>query len=225
MNPTELSFWLDWYDRADRALERGHGAITVYKDAQGDLHYAADEAAVPMLHEIRSLFLEAGGVKVFHPIRSETGTQVWPAPVSGPEARAALVRLIEEPAYLAQDGGFSTEEPDAPPAVCRLIDVLEARIYCAVVSEKAAERCPAWPRIVPELFVDGIAKIIEEALPCFDLLPSEAIHRMLHDLDLPIEVLTPFLPFVDKNLSLERIVVREDLIPARGSESLVTPEH
>lgn len=212
MNPTELGFWLDWYETLDDVLARAEGAIVAYKDPEGRTRHAVDEEALPLLHELRALFHEAGKVRVFEP-RPATGTQVWPA-VWREEARATpLVRLVEEPAYLAQEQGFRTEEPDAPAGLRRLIDLLEAQVHCREASRHAAERCPAWSRVVPELFADGADKIVAEALPTFELLPEAQVDLLLARLRVPREVMSPFLPYVERALSLERIVQREDLLP------------
>lgn len=218
MNPTELTFWLEWYEALDGLLARAEGAIVAFKDPEGRVRHAVDEDALPLLHEIRALFVRAGEVRVFEP-RPPTGTQVWPAPWRD-EARAErLVRLVEEPAYLAQEQGFRTEDPDAPAGLRRLIDLLEAQLYCREASLQAAERCPAWARIVPELFADGADKIVGEALPSFELLPEPQVDLVLGKLGLPREVMSPFLPYVERTLSLERIVQREDLLP----EATVVP--
>jgi hypothetical protein len=212
VNPAELTFWLDWYEQLDGVLARAEGAIVAFKDPQGRVRHAVDEDALPLLHEMRALFLQAGRIRVFEP-RPAEGTQVWPS-VWRDEARASrLVRLVEEPAYLAQDQGFRTEDPEAPAGLRRLIDLLEAQLHCRAASVDAAERCPAWARIVPELFADGADKIVTEALPCFDLLPEPQVDLLLAKLGLPREVMSPFLPYVEGTLSLERIVQREDLLP------------
>ncbi|MDX1579172.1 MAG: hypothetical protein R3266_11845 [Gemmatimonadota bacterium] len=212
MNPSELTFWLEWYEAFEHVLERACGAVVAYKDPDGRVRHAVDEEALPLLHELRELFLRAGGVRVFEP-RPASGTQVWPA-VWRDEARAVrLARLVEEPAYLAQDQGFRTEDPDAPSGLRRLIDLLEAQIHCREASREAAARCPAWARIVPELFADGADKIVAEALPSFDLLPELQVERVLAELGLPREVMSPFLPYVERPLSLERLVQREELLP------------
>lgn len=218
MNPTELKFWLDWYERVDGALERADDSIAAYKDPQGDIHFGIDEAALPILCEIRDLFVESGSVKVFHPMRRSSGTQVWPATWQDPSQAEPLTRLLEEPAYLAQAEGFKADQPEAPRALARLIDVLEAQVFCRAVSERAVQRCPAWPRIVPELFADGVAKILNEALASFDLLPAAAVERTLEDLGLPREVMSPFLAYVDRPLNLERLVRREVLSGPPGTE-------
>lgn len=212
MNPTELTFWLEWYEMLDDVLARAEGSVVAFKGPEGRVRHAVDEDALPLLHEMRGLFLRAGDVRVFEP-RPARGTQVWPS-VWRDEARTGpLVRLVEEPAYLAQDQGFRTEAPDAPVGLCRLIDLLEAQVHCREASRDAAERCPAWARIVPELFADGADKIVLEALPSFDLLPEAQVDLLLAKLGLPREVMSPFLPYVEATLSLERVVQREDLLP------------
>ena len=65
MNPTELTFWLDWYERLDAALARAEGALVAYRDPDGELHHAVDREALPVFREMRQLFLEAGEVDVF----------------------------------------------------------------------------------------------------------------------------------------------------------------
>lgn len=209
MNPTELSFWLDWYEQLDAALSRVHGSIVACKDPDGRLRHAVDEDALPLFQEIRELFCRAGEVRVFEP-RAPEGTQVWPPTPLGPAADR-LVRLVEEPAHLAQDGGLRLDQPDAPSGLCRLIDLLEAQIFCRDVSVKVITRCPAWGRIIPELFADGADKIVAEALPSFELLPVDHVDRVLAELELPREVMSPFLPYVERELSLARIVDYEEL--------------
>ncbi len=224
LNPVELKSWLDWYERLDQALDRAQDSIAAYKDADGELHFGIDEEVLPILCEIRDLFVESGRVKVFDPIRRSSGTQVWPANWSDSALSTPLVRLLEEPAYLAQADGFKTEQPEAPRGLGRLIDVLEAQVFCRSVSERAVQRCPAWPRIVPELFADGVAKILDEALHCFDLLPADGVHRTLEDLGLPREVMSPFLAYVDRPLNLERLVRREPLSAPPAMSLPTTPE-
>lgn len=218
LNPHELKSWLDWYERLDQALEQAEDSIAAYKDGDGEIHFGIDEAALPILREIRDLFVESGSVKVFDPMRRSPGTQVWPSTWQDAALSEPLVRLLEEPAYLAQADGFKAEQPEAPRGLSRLIDVLEAQVFCRAVSERAVQRCPAWPRIVPELFTDGVAKILNEALVCFDLLPAEAVDRTLSELGLPREVMSPFLAYVDRPLNLERLVRRELLSAPPGCE-------
>ena len=214
MNPTELKFWLDWYEALDGALTRGEGAITAYRDPEGQIHHVLDESMLPAFCAIRDLFVAAGHVNPFAP-RERAGTQVWPANWKDDEASARLLRLVEEPAYLALDQGFRVAEPEAPLGLCRLIDLLEAQRFCASVSEKAAARCPAWSRVIPELFADGTEKVVADALPAFDLLRSDHVGDVLRELGLPREVMSPFLPYVVKSLNLRRLV-REEALP--GSE-------
>ena len=211
MNPSELSFWLDWYERLDQALENAHGAITAYKTGDGAIHFAADEAALPGLHTIRDLFLEAGSVNVIDPTRASTGTQVWPATGGDTERAAMLLRWVEEPAYLAQDGGFRAGTPEPPRSLQRLIDVLEAQVFTATLAAGAAQECPAWQRIVPELFQDGVAKIVGEAMHCFDLMPAKTVRAGLESIDAPFELMSPFGPYVERHLSLVRLVEVRDL--------------
>ena len=120
MNPTDLSFWLSWYDSLDEALGRAEGSITAYKDPEGRVRHATDEEVLPILHEIKELFLRAATVEVFRP-RAPSGTQVWPANWGDTERGEVLIRLVEEPAYIAQGQGFRTDEPEAPTGVGRLI--------------------------------------------------------------------------------------------------------
>ena len=211
MNPTDLTFWLSWYESLDAALARAEGSITAYKDPDGRLRHGTDEQVLPVLHEIKELFLRAATVEVFRP-RAPTGTQVWPANWSDTERAESLIRLVEEPAYIAQGQGFRTDEPDVPAGVRRLIDIMEAQIYCRVVSDKATERCPAWSRVVPELFADGMDKAVGEALPAFDLLPEALVREILGQLSLPVEIMSPFLPYVEKDLSLRRLVREGELV-------------
>lgn len=211
MNPTDLTFWLSWYESLDEALTRAEGSITAYKDPDGRVRHGSDEEVLPILQEIRALFLQAGAIEVFRP-RAPVGTQVWPANAEDTERAEPLIRLVEEPAYIAQDHGFRTNEPEAPHGVCRLIDLLEAQIFCGVVSEKASQRCPAWSRIVPELFSDGMDKIVSEALPAFDLLPETLVRETLSQLSLPMEIMSPFLPYVEKDLSLRRLLREGELV-------------
>ena len=211
MNPSELTFWLDWYERMDQALSAAHGSITAYKTPGGEIHYAVDESALPALHAIRDLFLEAGTVNVIDPTRASSGTQVWPANWADAERAATLLRWVEEPAYLALDGGFRAEEPEAPLPLGRLIDVLEAQVYTGRIAAGASHECPAWLRIVPELFQDGIAKIVGEAMSCFDLLPDQQVRRSLEQMGLPIELMSPFGAYMDRSLSLTRLVEARDL--------------
>jgi hypothetical protein len=126
---------------------------------------------------------------------------------------------VEEPAYIAQGQGFRTDQPEAPPGVCRLIDLMEAQIYCRVVSDKASERCPAWSRIVPELFSDGMDKVVSEALPAFDLLQEALVREILGQLSLPVEIMSPFLPYVEKDLSLRRLVREGELVAEECAET------
>lgn len=214
MNPTELTFWLDWYERLDAALARAEGAVVAYRDPDGELHHAVDREALPIFRELRQLFLVAGEVDVFCP-REPSGNQVWPSCWRDPDDAAPLVRLVEEPAYLAQDGGLRVRDPEAPSGLCRLIDLMEAREFCGVISRRVTERCPAWGRMVPELFRDGMEKVVAEALPAFDLLPDDAVERTLTDLGQPREVMSPFLPYVERDLSLKRILRDEELVPVQ----------
>jgi hypothetical protein len=211
VNPSDLTFWLSWYESLDEALTRSEGSITAYKDPDGRIRHGTDEQVLPVLQEIRELFLQAGSVEVFRP-RAPAGTQVWPANSGDTERAEPLIRLVEEPAYIAQDHGFRTNEPEAPVGVCRLIDLLEAQIFCSVVSEKASQRCPAWSRIVPELFSDGMDKVVSEALPAFDLLPEPLVRETLSRLSLPLEIMSPFLPYVEKDLSLRRLLREGELV-------------
>ena len=211
MNTSELKFWLDWYQTLDTALDRASGSIVAYVDPSGEVHHAIEERLLPVLGEIRELFRVAGQTEVFVP-RPSDGMQVWPANWSSNERAAPLLQLVQEPAYLAQDNGFRVQQPDAPLGLVRLIELLEAQEFCRVVSERAHERCPAWSRIVPELFNDGLEKIVAEALPCFDLLRASSVNRVLEELQLPIEIMSPFLPYLDQNLSLHRVVRRESLV-------------
>ena len=200
----------DWYEGLDAALSRAHGAIVVCKDPDGRLRRAVGEDSLPVLQEIRELFRRAGQVPVYEP-RPPLGTQVWPA-VAGEGANAdRLLQLVEEPAHLAQDGGFRTQDPDGPTGLCRLIDLLEAQIFCREVSVDAVARCPAWSRMIPELFADGVDKIVAEALPSFDLLSTEGVEEVLGQLSLPREVMSPFLPYVERPLTLERLVEYQEL--------------
>lgn len=209
VNPTELSYWLEWYERLDAALSSAQGAIVACKDPDGRVRYAVDEDSLPVFQEMRELFRSAGEVRVFEP-RKPQGTQVWP-PVTADGVGDRLLQLVEEPAHLAQDGGFRTEDPDAPEGLCRLIDLLEAQIYCRDASVDAIARCPAWARIVPELFADGVDKIVAAALPSFDMLAVAQVDAVLKELKLPREVMSPFLPYVERVLSLERIVDATEL--------------
>jgi len=218
MNPTDLTFWLSWYESLDDALARAEGSITAYKDPDGRVRHGSDEQVLPLLHEIKELFLRAATVEVFRP-RAPTGTQVWPVSWSDTERSEPLIRLVEEPAYIAQDQGFRTDEPEAPAGVRRLIDLLEAQIYCSVVSDKVSERCPAWSRIVPELFSDGMDKVVSEALPAFDLLPEALVRETLSRFSLPVEIMSPFLPYVEKDLSLRRLLREGELVTEVGVET------
>jgi hypothetical protein len=218
VNPNDLTFWLSWYESLDEALGRAEGSITAYKDPDGRVRHASDERVLPVLHEIKELFLQAATVEVFRP-RAPSGTQVWPANWSDTESAEPLVRLVEEPAYVAQDQGFRTDEPEAPAGVRRLIDLLEAQIYCTVVSEKASEGCPAWSRIVPELFSDGMDKIVTEALPAFDLLPDALVRETLNRHSLPVEIMSPFLPYMEKDLSLRRLLCEGELVSEMSGET------
>jgi hypothetical protein len=218
VNPTDLTFWLDWYESLDDALGRAEGSITAYKDPDGRVHHGSDEQVLPLLHEIKELFLRAATVEVFRP-RAPTGTQVWPASWNDGERAEPLIRLVEEPAYIAQGHGFRTEEPEAPAGVRRLIDLLEAQVYCRVVSGKVSERCPAWSRIVPELFADGMDKIVIEALPAFDLLPKGLVRDTVSGLSLPLEIMSPFLPYVEKDLSLRRLLREGELVGEEWPET------
>jgi hypothetical protein len=218
VNPTDLTFWLSWYESLDGALGRAEGSITAYKDPDGRVRHGSDEQVLPVLHEIKELFLRAATVEVFRP-RAPTGTQVWPAYWSDTERSEPLIRLVEEPAYIAQGQGFRTDEPEAPAGVRRLIDLLEAQIFCSVVSDRASERCPAWSRIVPELFSDGMDKVVSEALPAFDLLPEALVRETLSQLSLPVEIMSPFLPYVEKDLSLRRLVREGELVAEVSAET------
>jgi hypothetical protein len=209
VNPTDLSFWLDWYERLDATLSSAQGSIVACKDPDGRIRYAVDEDSLPIFQEMRELFQRAGEVRVFEP-RTPQGTQVWP-PVSADGAGERLLQLVEEPAHLAQDGGFRTEDPDAPDGLCRLIDLLEAQIYCRDASVDAISRCPAWARIVPELFADGVDKIVAAAVPSFDMLAATQVDAVLRELKLPREVMSPFLPYVDRPLTLARVVDATEL--------------
>jgi hypothetical protein len=210
VNPTEVSFWLEWYECLDAALAEAEGSIVACKDPDGRIRYAVDEEALPAFQGIRELFRNAGEVRVFEP-RPPHGTQVWPPVAAEGAAAERLLQLLEEPAHLAQDGGFRTEDPDAPAGLCRLIDLLEAQIYCRDVSVDAVARCPAWSRIMPELFADGADKIVAAAVPSFDLLAAQQVDAVLKELKLPREVMSPFLPYVDKPLTLARIVDATEL--------------
>jgi hypothetical protein len=218
VNPTDLTFWLSWYESLDGALGRAEGSITAYKDPDGRVRHGSDEQVLPVLNEIKELFLRAATVEVFRP-RAPTGTQVWPAYWSDTERSEPLIRLVEEPAYIAQGQGFRTDEPEAPAGVRRLIDLLEAQIFCSVVSDRASERCPAWSRIVPELFSDGMDKVVSEALPAFDLLPEALVRETLSQLSLPVEIMSPFLPYVEKDLSLRRLVREGELVAEVSAET------
>lgn len=210
MNLGELKFWLDWYDRLEQVLGGAAGAVLASKDGDGHIRLDVSPELLPQLHRLRDLFVEAGSVKVFDPLRGSTGTQVWPANAHDAAASAPLVRLVEEPAYLAQEDGFRAEEPGAPRPLERLIDLLEAQEHGREVARDAAGRCEAWGRIVPELFADGLHKVLNEALPCFDLLPADAVAELLRDLSLPREIMSPFLAYVDRPLHLRSLVRRED---------------
>jgi hypothetical protein len=218
VNPTDLTFWLSWYESLDEALGRAEGSLTAYKDPDGRVRHGSDEGVLPILHEIKELFLQAASVEVFRP-RAPAGTQVWPANWSDTERAEPLIRLVEEPAYIAQDQGFRTEEPEAPAGVRRLIDLLEAQIYCREVSDKATLHCPAWSRIVPELFSDGMDKVVGEALPAFDLLQETLVRETLNRLSLPVEIMSPFLPYVEKDLSLRRLLREADLVTEASAET------
>lgn len=222
VNLDDLKFWLDWYEQLDRSLEEAAGAVTRFHDPDGDAHHAVDAGALPVLHRLRELFRQAGTVDVFCP-REASGTQLWPACWQEPARAAALVRLVEEPAYLAQDGGLRARDPEAPSGLCRLIDLVEAAEFCRVVSRKAGERCPAWVRVVPELFHDGTQKVVAEAIPGFELLPADAVEATLEQLGLPREAMSPFLPFVDRELSLRRLVRDAELVTEAEAESEAAP--
>jgi hypothetical protein len=211
VNTSELKFWLDWYQSLDNALDRASGSIVAWVDPSGDVHHAVEEGLLPLLEEIRELFQLAGQTDVFVPRPSE-GLQVWPANHANAERAGPLLQLVQEPAYLAQDNGFRVHEPDAPLGLVRLIELLEAREYCREVSEKAHERCASWTRIVPELFNDGLEKFVAEALPCFDLLRAVDVKQVLTGMSLPLEIMSPFLPYLDLQLSLHRVVRREALV-------------
>jgi hypothetical protein len=217
VNTSELTFWLDWYESLDGTLSRVEDAVVAYLDPDGAVHHAVDPDALPVLREMRELFLRAGEVDVFRP-RASSGTQVWPSCWQDEERAAALVRLVEEPAYLAQDGGLRVGEPEAPGGLCRLIDLLEAREFCGLLSRDTVERCPAWARVVPELFRDGMEKRVAEALPCFELLPEEAVRRTVDATGLPLEVMSPFLPYVERPLTLQRLVRDSELVPPQDGE-------
>ena len=217
VNPTELTFWLEWYESLDGALSRVENAVVAYLDPDGELHHAIDYDALPVFREMRELFLRAGEVDVFRP-RASSGTQVWPPCCDDQETSAALIRLVEEPAYMAQDGGLRVGEPEAPRGLCRLIDLLDAREFCGLLSRHTVERCPAWARVVPELFRDGMEKMVAEALPCFELLPEDAVRRTLDEAGLPLEAMSPFLPYVERPLTLQRIVRDEELVPQHDED-------
>jgi hypothetical protein len=212
VNPSELGFWLDWYDAFDAALAGGEGAIAVVRGPDGRVSHRADARLLPALHEVRELFLRAGAVNVVAP-REAAGTQVWPANGRETEAGGALVRLVEEPAWLAQEDGFRAADPEAPAPLRRLIDVLEAHAFSLAHADEIAERCPAWPRIVPELFEAGVERLLAEALPCFDLLPKARVRDVLLHHGLPPEIMSPFVPYVRKDLSLRRLVWEEEAKP------------
>ena len=70
---------------------------------------------------------------------------------------------------------------------------------------------------MPELFRDGMEKIVGEALPAFDLLPRGTVETTLAEAGLPREAMSPFLPYVERRLSLERVVRLEELVPDDGA--------
>ena len=212
MNPSDLGFWLDWYDAFDAALAGAEGAIAVVRGPDGHTAHRVDARLLPALREVRELFLRAGGVNVVAP-REAAGTQVWPANGRESEAGAALVRLVEEPAWLAQEDGFRAGDPEAPPGLRRLIDVLEAHAFAQAHSDEITERCPAWPRVVPELFDAGIERVLAEALPAFDLLPKARVREVLLQHGLPPEIMSPFVAYVRKDLSLRRLLREEEPKP------------
>jgi hypothetical protein len=211
VNTTEVKFWLDWYEQLDEALAHGEGSVVAYVAPDGDVHHAVEQDLLPVLHEIRDLFRVAGKVEVFCP-RAPEGVQVWPVDRGDPDAAQALARLVEEPAYVAQDHGFRVHEPDAPNGLLRLIDLLELREFCDVLSPEATARCPAWSRILPELVQDGLRKVVAEALAAFDLMREDVVREVLAKIAAPIETLSPFLVYVSRPLSLSRLVREERLV-------------
>lgn len=211
MNTRDVKFWLDWYEQLDDALARGEGAIVAYVAPDAAVHHAVDQSLLPILHEVRDLFRQAGKIEVFCP-RATDGVQVWPVDRGDPDRAQTLIRLVEEPAYLAQDNGFRVQEPDAPEGLLRLIDLLEVREFCDEVSEEAAGRCPAWSRIAPELVQDGLRKVVREALGAFDLMREDVVREVLAKVGAPIETMSPFLAYVSRPLTLRRLAREERLV-------------
>ena len=51
-----------------------------------------------------------------------------------------------------------------------------------------------------------------QALPAFDLLPEALVRETLSQLSLPVEIMSPFLPYVEKDLSLRRLLREGELV-------------
>jgi hypothetical protein len=67
-------------------------------------------------------------------------------------------------------------------------------------------------------------KVVSEALPAFDLLPKALVHEILGQLSLPVEIMSPFLPYVEKDLSLRRLLREGELVAEVCAEAAESGE-
>lgn len=206
----ELRFWLEWYAAWDAVLEAGGRSVSIERP----WGLVACGHFEPTIARLDALIARAADAPVskfheqtVHGIAEEDGEAAasedagdWPAPELCGEAASALRAYIRKPYDYAAGDPFN---PEAAPY--REFEGLAAGVRALEIvrfSGCSEDECFRIRSSLGDVLTNHVLPRVSAGL---DFLSADAARSLLERFGLARSVLTPFLRFVDADLTLERL--------------------